>query len=1115
MIHQKYPMTAFTTIKDHSLQALRSAPITDVVGHFVKLKEQGANHHAPCPFHLEKTASFVVSQTKGIYKCFGCGAHGDAIKFVMQHENKAFIEACKTVAQLTHTTIDFEEREITEKEKATITAAQAQEEVLNHVVPIYTAALMALPADHPAKQFLYNRGYNDDVIAEWQLGWGGTEWHNITPQLISKGCFEAAHALGIIKRSADGEKNYDGYRNRITIPITNSAGRYVGLGGRHIEDQSIQHSTSHIQPKYINPPDCELYNKSNFLFGLSKAAAAIRENKKAYLVEGYFDVIGPHTAGLQNVVGTCGTSFTPQQMALLKKHTDHIVLWRDNDAAGQKANNRQLPDLLQNGFRVDVGIYDGKDPGEWIQQQSKKVEDIQSPNSEDFLMTRIREIKTEAVDPFAISAAKKEIYRLLAHVADSDTRDAYVEVISKEFKWKASDIKKGIEPFLNIDRPVAILEKIASHLPDELTEEQKQLHAKNGYVAINDKGVCGYYSYKVTTNADGKTSTSKTEITNFTVNPLFHVYAGADSRFLLEIDNGFNHAVLDIPAKIIPSIEQFQANAVAEGNFIIFGAKPQWLRIASDLLKQFPRCIELKNLGWQSHNFFAFADKVFIPKTTAGQQKNGLQDLDNWGIVKIENENFLIPASCEAYRQLKHTGDDPFENDRHLTFKQSEITLESWAKQMHRVYNQQGIIAIAGVIMSLFRDIVFSIDNNCPHLYAFGEPSSGKSKWAESITAVFFHKRSAFNLNSGTDFAFFNYLQRYTNCPAHLNEFEIEVIKPEWFEAIKGIYDGEGRERGKMGAGTGSRNRTEIMKVRSVLVLTGQKLITANDNSVVTRSLVEGFSVRDDISEDDKEAYNTLKDWEAKGMSSILLELLQHRKEFEDNYRDVFNKLLSKWRIEKTGAKGLNQRILQNWAHLAIGYTLVEKYIKLPQTAAEFSDYCYSKAVHWSHFIRNSDTLSSFWRTLEFLVDDRKITEGWDYIIKSETAVKWRDGNHVEHTKEFNEPTKVLYLRLGNVHSLFQQHYRSRNSQPAMSLENLKHYFQSRKYFIGVIKQMQFRRFEEVTEERTSGGLNEKSHGYIALKPIKQITSCHAFVFDDLNLSIERIDDTNNNLPFP
>jgi len=200
------------------------------------------------------------------------------------------------------------------------------------------------------------------------------------------------------------------------------------------------------------------------------------------------------------------------------------------------------------------------------------------------------------------------------------------------------------------------------------------------------------------------------------------------------------------------SIELLQQYVVSEGAFIIHCGKGHMLRIANHLLQQFPLCREVDFLGWQPSGFFAYVDKVFIPN-------EGIKELDEWGIIKHEETNHLVPAASAAYRQVQNQNGDPYENLRTLKFVKSPITFSQWASLMYRVYEMKGIVAIAYTILTAFRDIIFSIDNNCPHLYAFGERSSGKSKWAESIMALFYVKRQAFNLNSGTDFAFFNYMQ--------------------------------------------------------------------------------------------------------------------------------------------------------------------------------------------------------------------------------------------------------------------------------------------------------------------------------------------------------------------
>jgi DNA primase len=1104
-------------IASASIELVKSASIADVIGHFITTKKKGANYEACCPFHNEKTPSFIISPAKDIYKCFGCGAGGDAIRFVMDLEKLDFIPAIEKIASILSLPLEYEEKEPTQKEIETITAAEAQEKVLDFVIPIYRKALNELSTDHPVKQYLHGRGITDELIVEWQLGWAGTDWKLVAPQLINKNWFEPAHKLGIIKRT-DNENNYDGYRSRITIPIVDRHGHYVGLAGRYIEIEAADSGKNY--PKYINPADCELYNKSTVLFGLNRAQKAIREKGFAIVVEGNFDVITPHGKDVSNVVGTSGTAFTKQQMHGLKKFANKLVLMFDNDDAGAKAFNKSLPELLTIGFRVDKAVYPGKDPDEYFQKLNTSTSQPSTSQplnlnllTEDALIYRCRQLMEDAADDLHSRAeAKTLILELIAHVQNEIVRENYFSNIVSKYKWNRNETKKQYE---NISEKFGDgVEGVAEEsdtikLPDWITEAQREAFLQQGYIPINRKDgkgkpVVGYYSF----NQNGKQ-----EITNFTVDPLFHVYAGVESRYLLQVSNGWRKAVLDVPAKSIPSIDQFQAFTVSEGNFLIFGGKAQWLRIASDLLQNFPRCIEIKNLGWQSTGFFAFVDKIYTPG-------KGLAELNNWGIYTHENKNsqplnpstsqplnpstsqptnYLIPASCEAYRQLQQTGEDPYENDRHLSYIQTKVEFGQWAAQMQVVFKQKGVVGVAAVILSAFRDIVFDIDNNCPHIYAFGEPSSGKSKWAESITAAFFHRRSAFNLNSGTDFAFFSYMQRYRNTPAHLNEFDIEVIKPEWFQAIKGVFDGEGRERGK----GGSKNRTEIMKVHSVLVLTGQKLVTADDNSVVTRSIIEPFSTVE-FSDEEKRNYDTLKGWEAAGLSSMLTEVLKLRSYFEAHYRESFNANLSDWRKHHPQVRSVNARILQNFAHLATAYRLTAAHIQLPQDDVEFTSYCLKQAIHWSKFIKSSDTLSEFWSTLEYLADTQLITEGWDYKIEEVTRVTIRKDREEEEAKTWDAPVKVLFLRINNIHKMFQVEHRKRTGKEAMNEANLLHYMKSRPYFLGNVKSKRFERFITTTDEKQNGGVMPSTHIVTEKRKEEKISSCFAFLYDDINIEIER-----------
>jgi hypothetical protein len=233
---------------------------------------------------------------------------------------------------------------------------------------------------------------------------------------------------------------------------------------------------------------------------------------------------------------------------------------------------------------------------------------------------------------------------------------------------------------------------------------------------------------------------------------------------------------------------------------------------------------------------------------------------------------------------------------------------------------------------------------------------------------------------------------------------------------------------------------------------------------------------------------------------------VQHRNEFKAQYKDAFNETLGVWRRTLNNDSGsFNQRIMQNWCHLFTCYSLMGKYHKLPISNEAFEDYCKSKAVQWSNFIRSSDTLSEFWNTFAFLVDQNVIVEGWDFKIESVLQIKLydgkKDGKPQDHIQTFNEPTKILFLRLNNVHKHYQQAYRSRTGKEGMTIENLKHYFSGRKYFLGNNNQSQFKRFVVKSEESTVNSIRSVDTRRV---PETSVSSSCIFLYDQLGIDIER-----------
>jgi hypothetical protein len=457
--------------------------------------------------------------------------------------------------------------------------------------------------------------------------------------------------------------------------------------------------------------------------------------------------------------------------------------------------------------------------------------------------------------------------------------------------------------------------------------------------------------------------------------------------------------------------------------------------------------------------------------------------VDEWGVCVHEKESYLLPPSSAAVRALRRTAEDPYEHDRVLSYYESPVSVSGWVKKMVRVYGEKGLTAAAYAFMCTFRDIVFEVDSNFPHLYGVGEASSGKSKWGASVACYFFHKRQAYNLNSGTDFAFNRYVSQFVNTVALLNEFDEKVVKDEWFQQIKGFFDGEGRQRGSMQ----TKGKIETMKVQSGILLMGQYLVTKDDNSVVTRSIIEQFSVRQ-RTQADVDAYDDLIGIQEKGITSLITEVLPLRATFKAKYKERFNTILSDWRAiyndrgktQETFRANFNQRIVQNWCHLYTAMEIVARELGLEVKLGDFENYCFENAAYWCRFIRSSDTLSEFWNTVSYLVDKHVLRDRWDYRIETMGSITITGEGGEQVVRQFTEPTKVLLLRMNNVHKEYQIAYKQRTGNAGMNAETLTQYFKSRAYYIGHVKNSRF----------TDG------------KAVK-ITSCFAFRYDQIGLDFD------------
>ncbi len=352
-----------------------SVNIVSLVSEYVALKKRGRNHVARCPFHNEKTPSFNVNEEKQIFMCFGCGLGGDIFKFIMQIENLAFPEAVRFIAERRGITLPESHAPDTEKAGA---RPKDLREIMAAAADYYHRTLVDRQEGQSALKYLYDRGVESGTIAQFCLGYAPAGGNSLIPFLKEKGFSpESLQECGLVKHSEDGTRLYDSFRDRIIFPITDVQGRVVAFGGRAMGDRL---------PKYLNSPETKLYNKSRNLFGLSFSKDAIREKGRAVLVEGYMDFIIPFQHGVKNLIASLGTSLTTQQVELLGRYTQDVVVSYDPDSAGLAATQRSLDLFLEGDFRVKVlKLPDNQDPDEFVRNAGPEAYQAGILNAEPYL----------------------------------------------------------------------------------------------------------------------------------------------------------------------------------------------------------------------------------------------------------------------------------------------------------------------------------------------------------------------------------------------------------------------------------------------------------------------------------------------------------------------------------------------------------------------------------------------------------------------------------------------------------------------------------------------------------------------------------------------------------
>ncbi len=405
-----------------------AADIVEVVSDYVTLRRKGVNYQACCPFHNEKTPSFMVSPSKGLYKCFGCGKGGNAVSFVMEHENITYPEALKIVAKKYN--IEIREREQTEEDVIRNNNRESMFMLNSWAAEYFTKTLHNTDEGISVglSYFRQARGFSEATIKKFELGFCPSGGDKMTQDALRAG-YKEEYLLSTglsIKRENDGAV-FDRFRERVMFPVHNVSGRIVAFGGRTLR-------TDKKVAKYQNSPESEIYSKKNEIYGLFFAKKAIQQQNYAIMVEGYTDVISMHQSGVENVVASSGTSLTTEQIRLLARFTKNITVMYDGDAAGQHASLRGIDMILKEGLNVRVVLLPTEhDPDSFARAHSaEEVRNYVAQNSNDFITYKAKLLLADAGDdPIKRSEVVRDMVESISQIPDAIQRSLYIKECAK------------------------------------------------------------------------------------------------------------------------------------------------------------------------------------------------------------------------------------------------------------------------------------------------------------------------------------------------------------------------------------------------------------------------------------------------------------------------------------------------------------------------------------------------------------------------------------------------------------------------------------------------------------------------------------------------------------
>jgi len=544
-------------------QIFETARVEEIVGDFVSLKKRGVNYIGNCPFHNEKTPSFTVSPTKGIYKCFGCGKGGNSINFIMEIEHYNYPEALKFVAKKYN--IEIEEEEMTSEQVQRANEKDSLFIVSNYAKEYFQDVLWNTEEGKSVGlSYFKERGFTEETIKKFELGYNPKAKDAFSKAAIKKAYDKeilVSSGLSLINEISD--QIVDRFKERTMFPIQSYSGRTLGFGGRAFNPNA--------KAKYLNSPETLIYHKSKVLYGLNYSKNAIGKEGICYIVEGYTDVISMHQNGIENVVSASGTALTLEQIKLINRLANNVVLLFDGDNAGIKATYKSINMILKEGMNVKIAAFpEGEDPDSFSKKLSTDdFKEFLTTEAVDFIDYKIKLSDLNTIeDPTKITNIKRDIIESISCIPDSLNRSQYCKTFSKKLDIaenvllsEVAKARANIGSFEQVKTRTTISEQPEKKPKEKLSSDEKLMKLEEEILRI----LINYGNDTFTTEDDEQESVAALIFSDLDAdniiftNPDFHsmyseIISVIEDKGIIDLQHFINHQNQDISQKAIDLI---------------------------------------------------------------------------------------------------------------------------------------------------------------------------------------------------------------------------------------------------------------------------------------------------------------------------------------------------------------------------------------------------------------------------------------------------------------------------------------------------------------------------------------------------------------------------------